>query len=143
MQLALAQARRAADVGEVPVGCVIVRAGQVLAATHNLSETLQVPTAHAELLALEQAARRLGSWRLEGCSLYVTLEPCVMCAGALVLARIEKLVFGATDPKAGAVVSKFHVLEPGKLNHDVRVEQGLLAEESAALLKEFFRRLRN
>ena len=142
MQLALSQARRAAELGEVPVGCVVVRGEEILAATHNLTETLQEPSAHAELLALRQAARKLGSWRLEGCDLYVTLEPCLMCCGALVLSRIQRLVYAASDSKAGAVTSKYQALEPGRLNHDVEFEAGVLEEEASLLLKSFFRRLR-
>ncbi len=142
MEMALAQAKRAAELGEVPVGCVVTRGEEVLAATHNLTETLQEPSAHAELLALRQAARKVGSWRLEGCDLYVTLEPCLMCCGALVLARIQTLIYAATDPKAGAVTSKFETLAPGRLNHEVQVEAGCLKEEASLLLKSFFKRLR-
>lgn len=139
MDRALAQARQAAATGDVPVGAVVVRAGQVIAAAHNRREAEQDPTAHAELLALREAAGVLGSWRLDGCTLYVTLEPCTMCAGALVLARLPALVFAAKDPKAGAVGSLYDVARDSRLNHRVEVTGGVLAEECGALLTGFFR----
>lgn len=138
MERALAQARRAAGMGEVPVGAVLVRDGSVLCEGHNLIESTPDATAHAELLLLQQAARLTQSWRLEGITLYVTLEPCPMCAGAMVLARIDRLVYGAPDPKKGAVDSVYDVLRHPANNHRVEVTSGLLAEPSGRLLREFF-----
>ncbi len=145
MELALEQARRAAALGEVPIGALVVRRedGQVLAAAHNRRELDQDPTAHAEILALREAARRLGSWRLEGCALVVTLEPCPMCAGALVNARIEELVYGADDPKAGAVRTLYALCEDARLNHRLEVTSGVLADACAAELRAFFATLRS
>jgi tRNA(adenine34) deaminase len=141
MQLALDQARLAARHGDVPVGAVIIdQAGNVLAATGNEREIRHDPTAHAELLALREASRRLRSWRLTGLTLVVTLEPCTMCAGALVLARVARLVFGAFDPKAGAVSSLFDVVRDPRLNHRVEVRGGVLEAECSALLTDFFDR---
>jgi tRNA(adenine34) deaminase len=140
MRLALDQARMAARHGDVPVGAVAVdQAGSVLAAAGNEREIRRDPTAHAELLALREASRRLRSWRLSGLTLVVTLEPCAMCAGALVLARVTRLVFGAFDPKAGAVSSLFDVVRDPRLNHRVDVRSGVLEAECSALLKGFFR----
>jgi tRNA(adenine34) deaminase len=139
MRLALDQARMASIHGDVPVGAVIIdQAGSVLAAAGNEREIRHDPTAHAELLALREASRRLRSWRLTGLTLVVTLEPCTMCAGALVLARIARLVFGAFDEKAGAVSSLFDVVRDPRLNHRVEVRGGILEAECAALLKDFF-----
>jgi tRNA(adenine34) deaminase len=139
MLLALDQARLAARHGDVPVGAVVIdQAGNALAAAGNEREIRHDPTAHAELLALREASRRLQSWRLTGLTLVVTLEPCTMCAGALVLARIARLVFGAFDPKAGAVSSLFDVLRDPRLNHRVEVRGGVLEAECGALLKDFF-----
>ena len=139
MQLALDQARMASMHGDVPVGAVIIdQAGSVLAAAGNEREVRHDPTAHAELLALREASRRLRSWRLTGLTLVVTLEPCTMCAGALVLARIARLVFGAFDEKAGAVTSLFDVVRDPRLNHRVEVRGGILEAECGALLKDFF-----
>jgi tRNA(adenine34) deaminase len=138
MELALAQAREAAADSEVPVGCVVVKDGIVLAQAHNLIETTPDATAHAEMLALREASRRLGSWRLEGVQLYVTLEPCPMCASAMVLARIDRLIYAAPDPKKGAVDSVYDVLRHPANNHNVRVTAGVLAEPASQLLKEFF-----
>jgi tRNA(adenine34) deaminase len=139
MLLALDQARMAARHGDVPVGAVIIdEAGNVLAVAGNEREIRHDPTAHAELLALREASRRLRSWRLSGLTLAVTLEPCTMCAGALVLARIARLVFGAFDPKAGAVSSLFDVVRDPRLNHRVEVRGGVLEAECSALLKDFF-----
>jgi tRNA(adenine34) deaminase len=138
MQLALGEARQAAATGEVPVGAVIVRQGDVLAAAHNQRESLSDPTAHAEMIAITQAAQAVGNWRLEGCTLYVTLEPCAMCAGAIVLARLERVVFGATDPKAGAVRSLYRLLEDPRLNHRPEVTQGVLPGPCGELLTQFF-----
>lgn len=140
MRLALEQARIAATLQEVPVGAVIYRAdGTVLARAHNLRESRNDPTAHAEVLALRDAARLVGSWRLEGCSIAVTLEPCPMCAGALVNARIQRLVYGAADPKMGCVDTLHRLCTDARFNHRLSVESGLMARECAAVLVEFFR----
>ena len=139
MRLALDQARMAAMHGDVPVGAVITdEAGGVLAAAGNEREIRHDPTAHAEILALREASRRLRSWRLTGLTLVVTLEPCTMCAGALVLARVARLIFGAFDPKAGAVSSLFDVVRDTRLNHRVDVRGGILEAECGAILKDFF-----
>ena len=138
MRLALREAERALEHEDVPVGAVIVRDGEVAGIGHNERELRQDPTAHAELLAIREAARALGSWRLLDCVLYVTLEPCAMCAGAIVLARLPRVIFGASDPKAGAAGSVLDVLGEPRLNHRPEVAAGLLADESAALLQDFF-----
>ena len=142
MQLALEEARAAFEENEVPVGAVIVHCGAVIATAHNQREQLQDPTAHAEMIAVTQAAAMLGSWRLEECTLYVTLEPCPMCAGAIVQARIPYVVFGATDPKAGAVTTLYQLLDDPRLNHRCEIRSGVLADQCAELLREFFRRQR-
>lgn len=142
MREAIEEARQAAEVGEVPVGAVVVRAGQVIARAHNAREIENDPCAHAELVAMREAARLLRSWRLTGCTVYVTLEPCFMCAGAIVNARPDRVVFGAMDPKAGAVGSLANVLADERLNHRPEVVPGVLAEECAALLRAFFRAAR-
>ena len=139
MQLALAEARASLEHGDVPIGAVIVHEGEVIARAHNQRELLQDPTAHAEIIALTQAASAMGTWRLTGCVLYVTLEPCVMCAGALVLARIARLVYGADDPKAGACVSLYRIPEDERLNHRLPVTAGVLAGECSEILRGFFR----
>jgi tRNA(adenine34) deaminase len=138
MLQALDEARRAEAHGDVPVGAVVVRDGQVIATRHNERELTGDPTAHAEVLALRDAAVAVGHWRLDDCDLYVTLEPCPMCAGAIVNSRIRRVVFGATDPKAGAVRSLYQVADDPRLNHRAEIEGGVLADESAALLKAFF-----
>ena len=138
MALALEEAELAPHHGDVPVGAVAVVGGEVVARRHNERELRQDPTAHAELLALQDAARAVGSWRLEGLTLVVTLEPCPMCAGALVAGRVSRLVFGAADPKAGACGSLYNLCVDPRLNHEVAVVPGVLAERSAALLREFF-----
>jgi tRNA(adenine34) deaminase len=138
MQLALAQARAAAAHDDVPIGAVVVRDGVVIAARHNERELTGDPTAHAEVLALRDASSVVGHWRLLDCTLYVTLEPCVMCSGALVNSRIGRLVYGAADPKAGAVESLYRVCADERLNHRPPVEGGVLADECGRLLKEFF-----
>ena len=138
MRLALEEARAAAARGDVPVGAVVVRGDEVVARAGNAREREQDPTAHAEILALRQAARAIGSWHLEGCTLYVTLEPCAMCAGALVLARIDRLVLGAPDPKAGFAGSLGDIVRDGRLNHEVEVTVGVLAEECGEVLRAFF-----
>ncbi|WP_221040492.1 tRNA adenosine(34) deaminase TadA [Gelria sp. Kuro-4] len=142
MQRALELARAAAARGEVPVGALVVRGGAIIAESANRREEAKDPTAHAELLAIQAAARELGGWRLTGTTLYVTLEPCAMCAGALVLARVERLVYGADDPKAGAVRSLYRLVEDERLNHRLEVVRGVLAAECGELLREFFRRRR-
>ena len=143
MRLALAEAARAPRTGDVPVGAVVVASdGTVLGRGRNEREALGDPTAHAEIFALRSAAAAVGSWRLSGCTLVVTLEPCTMCAGALVLARVDRLVYGAVDAKAGAVGSLWDVVRDRRLNHRPEVTSGVRAEESAALLRTFFRRQR-
>ena len=143
MREALALARRAAEEGEIPIGAVAVMESQVLGRGYNRTEALQDPTAHAEMLAVTAAADAFGSRRLEGVTLYVTLEPCCMCAGALVLARIERLVFGAYDPKAGACGTLYNIPQDARLNHRMEVVGGILHEECGAILTEFFSSLRN
>ncbi|MDR1519666.1 MAG: tRNA adenosine(34) deaminase TadA [Planctomycetota bacterium] len=143
MLQAIRAASEAAEAGEVPVGAVIYRDGRLIARAHNQRETLQDPTAHAEILAITQAAAAIGGWRLENCVMYATLEPCAMCAGALVAARLPRLVYGAADPKAGACGSVLDVLGCEGLNHVVAVESGLLAEVCGRLLRDFFQDRRN
>jgi tRNA(adenine34) deaminase len=138
MRLALREAERAAEHGDVPIGAVVVVAGEVAAAAHNERELRQDPTAHAEILALRAAAAAVGSWRVLDAVMYVTLEPCAMCAGAIVLARVPRVVFGASDPKAGACGSVLDVLGEPRLNHRPEVAGGLLAAECGTLLSEFF-----
>ena len=138
MRLALREAERSLEHDDVPVGCVIARDGEVIAAAPNERELRGDPTAHCEVLALREASRAVGSWRLSDAMLYVTLEPCAMCAGAIVLARVPRVVFGADDPKAGAAGSVLDVLGEPRLNHRPDVAGGLLADESAALLRGFF-----
>ena len=138
MRLAMREAERALEHDDVPIGAVVVRDGEVLAAAHNERELRQDPTAHAEVLALREAAAADGSWRVLGSVLYVSLEPCAMCAGALVLARVPRVVFGASDPKAGACGSVLDVLGEQRLNHRPEVAGGLLAEECGAMLSAFF-----
>ncbi len=142
MRRALDEAIIAYDEHEVPVGTVIVHQGQVIASAHNQRETLNDPTAHAEMIALTQAAAALGSWRLENCVLYVTLEPCPMCAGAIVQARVPVVIYGTTDPKAGACHSLYSITEDPRLNHRAQVLGGVLAQDCKALLQQFFRQQR-
>ncbi len=142
MEEALALARQALPAEDVPIGAVVVRDGRIIGRGYNQREQLQDPTAHAEMIALTAAAGYLGQWRLEGCTMYVTLEPCVMCAGALVLARVERLVYGATDAKAGACGSLFTITQDPRLNHRIPTVSGVLAEPAAELLRDFFRRRR-
>lgn len=138
MRLALGEAKQALLEEEVPIGAVIVRGEQVIASAHNQREQLKDPTAHAEMIAITQAATAVGGWRLEECTLYVTLEPCIMCSGAILQARIPLVVFGATDPKAGAVDSLFHLLSDPRLNHRCQVIPGVLAAECGEILTKFF-----
>ncbi len=143
MRMALREAERGAREGEVPVGAVVVQDGRLLARAHNRPIHLHDPSAHAEILALRRAARKLRNYRLEGCDLYVTIEPCAMCAGAIVQARLRRTVFGARDPKAGACGSVLRVLNHRKLNHRVEVVRGILAADCALVVQEFFRKRRN
>lgn len=138
MDAALAEARAAAALGEVPIGAVVVCDDKIVAAAHNFREDPPDPLGHAEILALRQAARTLGRWRLTGCTLYVTCEPCPMCAGALVNSRVDRLVFGVDDPKAGAVGSLFDLSDDPKLNHRFTVTRGVRKDAAAALMEEFF-----
>ena len=142
MQLALGQAVAAMDADEVPVGAVVFCGDELVGKAHNQREILQDPTAHAEIIAITQAAAKLGTWRLDDCSMYVTLEPYAMCAGALVLARFDRLVFGARDPKAGACGSVLNILACEQLNHTVEVDGGVLAEDCGEILSRFFRNKR-
>lgn len=142
MRAALAEAEKAARLGEVPIGAVVVRDGEILVRAHNLRETTHDATAHAEVLAIREAGRRLGGWRLTGCTLYVTIEPCPMCAGALLQSRIDRVVFGARDPKAWADRSILEILQNPGLNHRVEVRDGVLAEECSAVIRQFFRERR-
>ncbi len=142
MEQALAEARRAESIGEVPIGAVIVRGGRVVGRGCNRREIDADPLGHAEILAIRAAAKEVGGWRLTGCTLYVTLEPCAMCAGALVASRVDRLVFGAADPKAGYCGSLGNLVQDGRLNHRLEVVDGVLAEECGELLRGFFARLR-
>ncbi len=142
MARALEIAREGRNLGEVPVGALVVQSGRILAQAHNLRETLNDPTAHAERLALAWAGRSLGTWRLEDCVLYVTLEPCVMCAGAIVLSRIKRLVYGTDDPKAGGCASLYRLVSDPRLNHRCEVTSGVMARECGEVLKEFFQERR-
>ncbi len=143
MEEALREAEKAFDRGEVPVGAVVVSPdGLIIGRGHNLKETLKDPSAHAEVLAIREAASKLGDWRLEGCSIFVTLEPCLMCCGLLVQARVEYLCYGAKDPKFGAVESLFRSLEHPRLNHRVLYKGGVMEDKSVELMRRFFRRLR-
>lgn len=142
MGIALEEAQKAFEKGEVPVGAVVVKDGSVVGRGHNLVESVKDPTAHAEILAIRQAAEFLGGWRLAGCDLYVTVEPCAMCAGAVVLARISRLFIGTPDPKAGACFSVNHLVTDPRLNHQVELIAGILEEECKQLMRTFFRQLR-
>jgi tRNA(adenine34) deaminase len=143
MRLALAEAEKAAACGETPVGAVLIMDGEVVAASHNMRETWQDPTAHAETIALREASVKLSTWRLSDATLYVTLEPCLMCAGALVLARVSRLVYGCRDPKAGALGSVYDVVRDGRLNHVYRITPGILEAECREVLTTFFTKLRS
>lgn len=139
---ALVEAEKAAALGEVPIGAVIVYQGEIIARAHNLRETTQNATTHAELLAIQQACAKVGSWRLEEMTLYVTLEPCPMCAGAILQSRIPRVVYGARDIKAGCVDSLYRLLNDARFNHECEVTEGILAEECGGILTQFFRNLR-
>ncbi len=142
MKAALKEAEKAAAMGEVPIGAVVVKDGIIIGRGHNKTETAKDPTAHAEMEAIRAASAVLGGWRLLGCDMYVTAEPCSMCAGAIVWSRIENLYIGTMDPKAGACGSVFNIVQEDKLNHQVNVTTGILQEECSRLLKDFFRSLR-
>jgi len=142
MKFALQQAHHASQSGEVPVGAVIVHKDQIVGSGYNRREELQNPIAHAEILALDEASRKLGYWRLTECDLYVTLEPCIMCAGAILQGRLRRVIFGCLDPKAGAVMSLYHLCDDRRLNHRVPITGGVLARECATVLSEFFSSLR-
>lgn len=142
MKLAIEEAKKAQKLGEVPIGAIIVKNNEVIASAHNLRETVQLPTAHAEHIAIERASKVVGSWRLEECKLYVTLEPCVMCAGSIVMSRIPKVVYGATDPKGGCSGSLMNLLEESQFNHRAEIVKGVLEQECGDLLRNFFRELR-
>ena len=143
MEEALRLARLAAEAGEIPVGAVIVKDGEIIGRGFNSTETDKDPTCHAEIKAIRQAAAALGGWRLSGCSMYVTLEPCSMCAGAIVLARLDALYIGTPDPKSGACVSLSQITTDSRLNHRVELHVGILQEECSAVMKDFFRKLRS
>ncbi|OXS73116.1 tRNA adenosine(34) deaminase TadA [Domibacillus enclensis] len=142
MNLAIEEAKKAERLGEVPIGAVIVKNNDVIASGHNLRETTQNAVTHAELLAIEKACEAAGSWRLEGATLYVTLEPCPMCSGAILLSRVERVVYGAVDPKAGCAGTLMNLLDDDRFNHRCEVVPGVLAEECGMMLTQFFRNLR-
>jgi tRNA(adenine34) deaminase len=143
MKIAIEEARKAAEIGEVPIGAVVAYKGEVIARAHNLRETDQSAIAHAELLAIEKACTALGTWRLEEVTLYVTLEPCAMCSGAILLSRIPRVVYGAADPKGGCAGTFMNLLQDNRFNHQSEVITGVLAEECGQLLTSFFREIRN
>ena len=142
MKEALKEAQKAYELGEIPIGAIIVKDGEIIARGHNLTETEKDPTAHAEMIAIRQAAKKLGGWRLPGCTLYVTCEPCSMCAGAIVWARLEKVCIGTMDPKGGACGSVFNIVQEEKLNHRVELETGIMENECSEIMKTFFKELR-
>lgn len=142
MQAAIKEAKKAYEIGEVPIGAVIVYQNEIIARGFNHRETSQVTASHAELIAINEANKKIGSWRLEGCTLYVTLEPCAMCAGAIVQSRIERVVFGAFDPKAGCCGTLMNLLQEPRFNHQSALANGVMGESCASLLKSFFRELR-
>lgn len=142
MKAAIAEARQAELMGEVPIGAVVVKDGQIIGAGHNMREKYQQSIYHAEIMAIMEACDALHSWRLEGCDLYVTLEPCIMCSGAIIHSRIKNVFYAAPDPKAGAVNSLYELLDDERLNHQVNVHPGLLQDECSQMLKDFFRAIR-
>ena len=142
MKLAIEEALKAQAINEVPVGAIIIKDNKIIGRGYNTREQSQISTKHAEIIAIEEACQTIGTWRLEDCIMYVTLEPCIMCSGSLILSRIKKVYFGAYDPKSGSVVSVNNVLDNKKYNHVVEYEGGLLEEECSALLTNFFRKLR-
>jgi tRNA(adenine34) deaminase len=139
---ALREAEKAFSLGEVPVGAVIEKDGDIIGRGHNMTETAKDPTAHAEMLAIREAAQKLGGWRLPGCRMYVTTEPCSMCAGAMVLARLQKVYIGASDPKTGACGSLMNILQDERLNHKVEIKTGIMQQQCEKLMKSFFQNLR-
>lgn len=143
MKMALEEAEKAKAIGEIPIGAIIVKDGEIVGRGHNLTESIKDPTAHAEILAIRDAAKNLGGWRLFGCTMYVTVEPCAMCAGALVWSRIDKLVYGTKDPKAGACGSVMNIVQNSDLNHRLDVESGLMEDECKEIIQDFFRKLRD
>lgn len=142
MAAAIKEAQLAEALGEVPIGAVVVHDGQIIGRGHNMREKFQDATYHAEVLAIMEACQNLGSWRLEDCDLYVTLEPCIMCSGAIINSRIRRVIYAAPDPKAGAVDSLYHLLADDRLNHQVEVKSGVLEEKCAKMLRDFFRAIR-
>ncbi len=142
MGLALDEAQKAYDIGEVPIGAVLIMDGQVVASGHNMRECWHDATAHAEMIAIREACQKLGRWRLTGLTLYVTIEPCPMCAGALVMSRVDRLVYGSADVKAGAIESIFNIAQNEALNHSMMVTAGIRADECAQIMKDFFRQRR-
>lgn len=143
MMEAIKEARKAEEIGEVPIGAVLVKNGKIISRAHNLRESTQSSTAHAELLAIEQACREIGSWRLEDTILYVTLEPCPMCSGAIVLSRVKRVVYGASDPKGGCAGTLMNLLQESRFNHQSEVVKGVLEEECGQLLSQFFQKIRD
>ncbi len=142
MKEALKEARKAFELGEIPIGAIIVRDNEIIARAYNLRESTKDPTAHAEILAIRRASEALGGWRLTGCDLYVTIEPCPMCAGAIVMARINRLFIGSMDPKAGSAGSLYNIVDDDRLNHRVKVIYNVLSSECSNIMKEFFKKLR-
>lgn len=142
MKVAIDEAKKAAALGEVPIGAVVVKDGEIISRAHNLRETTQNPVTHAELLAIQKASEAVGSFRLEDCTLYVTLEPCVMCSGAIIMSRVPLVVYGAADKKGGTVDSLMHLLDEPRFNHRADVVSGVLEEECSTMLKSFFKNLR-
>ena len=142
MEQALIEAKKAEKLKEVPIGAVIVKNGEIIARAHNLKETLKNPIAHAEMLAIQKASEKLNNWRLDDCILYVTLEPCPMCAGSLIQARIPELVYGTIDPKAGCAGTLLNLLQDDRFNHKVKITSGIMEEECSKILKDFFQKLR-
>ena len=142
MKLALKEAMKAEAIDEVPIGCVIVKDDKVIARAHNVRESSNRAIGHAEMMAIEKANKKLGAWRLEDCDIYITLEPCLMCAGAIILARIKNVYFGAYDPKGGALGSSINVLEANNINHHPNVEGGILQKECSELISNYFRKKR-
>lgn len=142
MRVAIEEAKKGEAIGEVPIGCVIVKDGEIIARGHNLKEIEQNPILHAEMVAIQRASEKLGSWRLEGTTMYVTLEPCSMCAGGIIMARIERVVYGASDPRGGCAGTLMNLLQDERFNHRCEVESGILAEECGQMLVDFFKKLR-
>jgi len=142
MKEAIKEAKKAEALGEVPIGAIVVKDGEIVGRGYNLRETKKDPTAHAEIIAIQQASQVVGGWRLHGCTLYVTLEPCQMCAGAIIQSRIDSVIYGAKDPKAGCAGSLCNLLQDERFNHQTKITNGVMEEETAALLKNFFKKLR-